>query len=127
MKVLFDTHTLIWFIEGIDKLSLKAKSEIENLNNERFVSTVSLWEIAIKSSRNKLELKKTFKEIIQSILDNDIQIITVQLSHLNVLLTLEHDHGDPFDRLLIAQGIAEGMTILSADQHFGPYPVRVTW
>jgi PIN domain nuclease of toxin-antitoxin system len=86
-----------------------------------------LWEIAIKTSRNKLELKKTFKEIIQSVLDNDIQIITVQLSNLNVLLTLEYHHGDPFDRLLIAQAIAEDMTVLSADQYFEQYPVRVMW
>ena len=127
MKVLLDTHALIWFIEGDSKLSLNAKSEIENLNNERFVSTVSLWEIAIKSSLDKLELKKSFKELNQSIIDNDIQIITVQISHLNTLLTLLHHHGDPFDRLLISQAISENMTIISTDKHFKDYPTGIIW
>lgn len=127
MKVLLDTHALIWFIEGDSKLSLTAKSEIENLNNERFVSTVSLWEIVIKSSRDKLELKKSFKELNQSIVDNDIQIITVQISHLNTLLILQHHHSDPFDRLLISQAISEDLTIISTDKHFKNYPVKVIW
>lgn len=127
MKVLLDTHALIWFIEGDSKLSLTAKSEIENLNNERFVSTVSLWEIVIKSSRDKLELKKSFKDLNQSIIYNDIQIITAQISHLNTLLTLPHHHGDPFDRLLISQAISEDLTIISTDKHFNSYQVKVIW
>jgi PIN domain nuclease of toxin-antitoxin system len=74
MRILLDTHSLIWFAEGINRLSSKAKSEIENLENKRFVSTVSLWEIAIKSSIDKLELKQSFKEIYQFILENDIEL-----------------------------------------------------
>ena len=85
MKVLLDTHTLIWFVEASDRLSPRSIFEIENQANERFVSTVSLWEIVIKSSLNKLELKKTFGEILQLLVDNDIQIITVEISHLNTL------------------------------------------
>jgi PIN domain nuclease of toxin-antitoxin system len=127
MKVLLDTHTLIWFTDGVSKLSLRAKSEIEDLNNERFLSIVSLWEIAIKSSRGKLELKKSFKELNKFIFDNDIQIITVQLDHLMTLLELPHHHGDPFDRLLIAQALTEDLTIISADKEFQAYPVRVSW
>ena len=127
MKILLDTHALIWFVEGTNKLSSKAKAEIENLNNERFVSIASLWEIAIKSSRNKLELKKTFKETIQSVIDNDIRIITIETQHLNTLLMLKYHHGDPFDRLLIAQAITEDLTIISADKEFQAYPVRVKW
>jgi len=102
VKILLDTHILIWFAEGIDKLSIKARAEIESLNNEGFVSTVSLWEIAIKSSLNKIELKKSFGEINNFIVNNNIQLITVEVHHLNTLLTLHQHHGDPFDRLLIA-------------------------
>lgn len=88
MKVLLDTHILIWFAEGIDKLSLKAKSAIEDLDNERFVSIVSLWEIVIKTSLNKIELKQSFKEIRQFLVNNDIGLIPISPNHLNTLLTL---------------------------------------
>ncbi len=64
MKVLLDTPTLIWYAEGVDKLSLKAKSGIEDLKSNKFISIVSQWEIVIKSSLNKIELKQSFKEII---------------------------------------------------------------
>jgi len=127
MKILLDTHALIWFIEGDKKLSLKAKSEIENPRHEIFASTVSLWEIAIKSSRDKLELKKPFEELVESIYNNNIQLITIQVSHLNVLLALPHHHGDPFDRILLSQAISERMAIISTDRHFSSYNVRVTW
>ena len=127
MKILFDTHTLIWFIEGNNKLSSKAKSTIEDLNNKRFVSTISLWEIVIKTSRDKLELKQSFKELNKLIFNNDIEIVTVEIPHLDTLSTLPYFHGDPFDRLLISQAITDDLTIISADRHFKDYPVRVTW
>jgi PIN domain nuclease of toxin-antitoxin system len=127
MKVLLDTHTLIWFTEGSDRLSLRSKIEIEDLANERFISTVSLWEIVIKSSLDKLELKKSFGEILQLVADNDITIITVEVNHLHTLLKFNHHHKDPFDRLLIAQAITEGLTIITTDKHFSDYPVDVLW
>jgi len=67
MNLLLDTHALIWFTEGNDRLSPKAKSEISNSSNNKFLSVASLWEIAIKSSKNKLEIKQSFKEINQFI------------------------------------------------------------
>lgn len=127
MKVLLDTNALIWFAEGNNRLSIKAKSEIEDLDNKRFVSTVSLWEIAIKSSINKLELKKSFKEIYQFSYENDINLITVQVAHLHTLLTLERYHSDPFDRLPISQAITENMAIITVDKQFGVYPISVVW
>lgn len=63
MKVLLDTHTLIWYAEGIKKLSTKARAELENPDNIKFVSVVSLWEIVVKANSNKIEFKQTFKEV----------------------------------------------------------------
>ena len=127
MNLLLDTHALIWFTEGSEKLSPKAGSEISNSFNNKFLSVASLWEIAIKSSKNKLEIKQSFKEINQFILLNNIQIIGIEVNHLNTLLTLPHHHGDPFDRLLISKAISENLTIISADRHFQAYPIEVIW
>ena len=126
MNLLLDTHALIWFTEGIEKLSSKAKSEISNPSNNKLLSVASLWEIAIKSSKNKLEIKQTFKEINQFIALNNIQILGIEINHLSTLLTLPY-HGDPFDRLLISQAITENLSIISADRHFVAYPVQVVW
>jgi PIN domain nuclease of toxin-antitoxin system len=127
MNLLLDTHALIWYTEGSDKLSSKAKFEIDNKFNSKFISIGLLWEVAIKASKNKLEIKQTFEELNHFIFLNGIQILGIEFSHLNILLELPHHHGDPFDRLLIAQAISEKLTIVSADRHFAAYPVEVIW
>ena len=127
MEVLLDTHALIWYAEGNNKLSMKAKAELENSNNLKFVSIASLWEIAIKASLNKIELKKTFKEVIRFLINNNIDLLPIKIEQLNTLLDLPYHHKDPFDRLIIAQAITENITIISVDQQFKPYPVNVIW
>lgn len=127
MELLLDTHALIWFAEGDDKLSPKAKSAIETLSSNRFVSIVSVWEIVIKSNLNKLNFKKSIPDISKFLFDNDIELLSVDLNHLNTLSKLEYYHRDPFDRLLISQALTENLTIISADQHFKFYPVSVVW
>lgn len=127
MNLLLDTHTLIWYTEGSDRLSSIAKSEIRNPANTKFISIASLWEIAIKSSRNKLELKQSFVEVIRFLQVNDMQILDVKIDHLKMLLTLPYNHNDPFDRLIISQAISESMTVISIDKHFSDYDVNVTW
>lgn len=127
MKVLLDTHTLIWFTEGTERLSTKAKSEIDTVSNTKFISIVSLWEIVIKSNNNKLEFKRSMIELNHFLSLNQIQILTITTDHLNTLSSLPFHHKDPFDRLLIAQAISENLTIISADRHFGVYPVQVIW
>lgn len=127
MKVLLDTHTLIWFTEGTERLSTKAKSEIDTVSNTKFISIVSLWEIVIKSSNDKLEFKRSMIELNHFLSLNQIQILTITTDHLNTLSSLPFHHKDPFDRLLIAQAISENLTIISADRHFGVYPVQVIW
>jgi len=127
MNLLLDTHALIWFTEGSDKLSSKAKQEISKSSNSKFISIVSLWEIAIKVSKNKLEIKQTFQELNRFLFLNSIQVLGIEFNHLNSLLDLPQHHGDPFDRLLIAQAVSEKLTIISADRHFTAYSVEVIW
>ena len=127
MGILLDTHAFIWYIEGNERLSLAARSEIINAQNDKFISIASLWEIVIKISKNKLELKQSFSEIIQSLLINNIQILEVRTSHLAALFDLPYHHNDPFDRLIIAQAVVEKLTVISLDQHFQEYDIKLIW
>jgi len=127
MKVLLDTHTLIWFTEGSERLSTKAKSAIGDINNIKFISIVSLWEIVIKSSSNKLEFKQSLIEVNYFLSLNNIQTLTINTDHLNTLSGLPFHHKDPFDRLLIAQAISGKLAVISSDRHFSSYPVEVIW
>ena len=127
MSLLLDTHTLIWFAEGNDRLSAMAKAQIEGRWESNFISIVSLWEIVIKASKTKLEIKKSFIEINQFLSINNIHVLDIKINHLITLFSLPHHHGDPFDRLIISQAISENLTIISADQHFKAYPVSVLW
>lgn len=127
MKLLLDTHALIWYAEGINKLSTKAQVELENPDNIKFVSVVSLWEIVVKANSNKIEFKQTFKEVNRFLINNNINLLSIDISHLITLLNFPHYHKYPFDRLLIAQAITENLTIISANQYFKSYPVKVIW
>jgi len=125
--ILLDTHVLIWFVEGNNRLSAKARYDLDNPLNKRFVSIVSLWEVVIKASLNRLDFVKTANEVTALLEINDIKLLNISLIQLDILSTLPHHHNDPFDRLLIAQAITEDLTIISADRHFDAYPVNVSW
>ncbi len=128
MRVLLDTSAFLWFISGSDRLSAKARNFIADLNNELVLSIASLWEIAIKTSLGKLELFRPFDQLISVQLDkNDIEILPLELNHLSAVITLEFHHRDPFDRLIIAQGITEGLPVITSDSNFTIYPVNIIW
>lgn len=121
MKLLLDTHTLIWLFDGSNKLSELAKGEIENRENSLFVSVVSFWEVAIKISIGKLEMDLSMEDLQKLAWVNGIEVLPVQIEHTFLLRTLSFHHKDPFDRLLFAQAKAEGMNLLSGDEMFDPY------
>lgn len=129
MRFLLDTHTFLWFITANPKLSNQARLIIENSDNIRLLSMASLWEIAIKTSQDKLRLSISFQELFTThIQNNAIQLLPIEPKHLNQLLTLPYHHKDPFDRLLIAQAIIEDIPIISKDQVFKSYEeVNVIW
>jgi PIN domain nuclease of toxin-antitoxin system len=127
MKLLLDTHTFLWFINDNSRLSARAKALLES-DVDLLLSIASLWEIAIKASIGKLTLSQPYHIFLpQQLTDNDIEILPISLSHLNVVATLPFHHRDPFDRLLIAQTIAEQLSIVSVDAMFDAYSVKRLW
>jgi len=127
MDLLLDTHAFIWFISGDTALPQKVVDAIKNVENKCFISIASLWEIAIKSSLKKLELKSDFNRITDQLADNDIEILPITFEHLQRALTLEFHHRDPFDRIIISQGLVERLIIVSKDEHFPSYTDRILW
>lgn len=127
MQLLLDTHALIWFINGDKSLSEKARNLIKNLENECFVSIASVWEIAIKLSLGKLELNCSFNDLSKLLIESEIEILPISFEHINYLLSLEFHHRDPFDRIIISQGIIEKMAIVTKDDNFINYRVKTIW
>ena len=128
MRYLLDTNVLLWFLAGDAKLSGRARVLIEDPNNEKLLSIVSLWEIAIKVRLGKLELDKPFEQVFPETLDfNCIQILDITVDNLVKLTTLPFHHRDPFDRLIIAQGLVEGLPIISVDTIFDAYGINREW
>ena len=128
MKLLLDTHTLLWFIAGSASLSASARALIEDAANEKFVSIVSVWETAIKVSIGKMLLSAPFDVLFPRQLEiNGFELLPVKVEHTSVVTTLPFHHRDPFDRLLIAQAIEEKMTLVSVDAVFDGYGVSRLW
>ena len=124
MRVLLDTNTFLWYIRGDERLSQVALKTIENPNNDVLISTVSLWEMAIKINIGKLKFDFSWSELLKKIAENDFTLLEVFPTHIEPLLNLPLHHRDPFDRLLVAQAMIEGMPILSSDEILGLYPVQ---
>jgi PIN domain nuclease of toxin-antitoxin system len=128
MRLLLDTHVLIWLTEGSSNLSQTAKQAIENEDNSLYLSIASLWEMTIKINLGKLQLGIPLDRIVDDyILPNGIKILPIQLHHLFMLRDLPLHHRDPFDRILISQAQAEELTLISGDRFFRDYPVRILW
>ncbi len=128
MKLLLDTHALLWFILNDTQLSDNARSLMLDPANELLVSPASYWEIAIKISLGKYILGEEFGEFMeQQISENDLTVLPITVKHAAAVATLPFHHRDPFDRLLIAQAMTEQIPVLSRDQVFDKYPVARTW
>jgi PIN domain nuclease of toxin-antitoxin system len=125
MKYLLDTHVLIWFSEDDKHLPVRIKSIIEDDSNEVFVSHATIWEMAIKMSLGKLKLGYSLAELEQVLVKNGIALLPNSFRHYQALLSLPYYHQDPFDRLIIAQTIAEEFTVISHDSRFTAYPVNL--
>jgi PIN domain nuclease of toxin-antitoxin system len=107
MKILLDTHALIWFVDESPELAENARNVISDRNSERLVSIASLWEMAIKLSIGKLELELPFDEFISQHLPPDkVSLMAISIPHLLELISLPFHHRDPFDRLIIAQALS---------------------
>ncbi len=128
MNLLLDTHSFLWFVLDNPQLSSTAADTIEDVDNQSYLSIVSVWEMAIKVSIGKLSFPQPLDVFIPDQLQrNGIQLLPVRLPHALHVATLPFHHRDPFDRLLIAQGLVEPMPIVSADVMFDRYNVIRLW
>lgn len=125
MKLLLDTHVLLWYLEGHTNLSVTQRQLIEDRRNQVAVSAVSLWEMTIKVSIGKLALLDDLATIEETLLQQGIHVLPIQTAHLQRLLSLPFHHRDPFDRLIIAQALTEEMTLVSDDAAFSAYAVSL--
>ncbi|PVE20375.1 PIN domain nuclease [Microvirga sp. KLBC 81] len=121
MRLLLDTHALLWWLAGDSRIESKAQDLITDPANDILVSAVSLWEIVVKVRVGKLEADIT--EIVAAIDAQGFEMLDIHPKHLEELVGLPMHHKDPFEHLLIAQAITEGLTFLSQDKHTSAYPV----
>lgn len=128
MNYLLDTHTFLWFINADSSLSATAQAIIEAGDNVIFLSVASLWEMAIKVSLGKLEVPLPFaKFMLEQMRENNIALHGIQIEHIGLVATLPFHHRDPFDRLIIAQGLTEQIPIIGKDDIFDAYGVQRLW
>jgi PIN domain nuclease of toxin-antitoxin system len=128
MRLLLDTHAFLYFIQGSQNLSETARNLIEDQGNQKLLSIASLWEISIKVSIGKLDVGMAIAELLsREVYGNGFEVLTIQADHLDELTKLVFHHKDPFDRLIIAQALAERMPVVTRDEAFGRYPVSLLW
>ena len=128
MRVVLDTHTFLWFIDGDAALSPYARQLIEDRTNERLLSIASLWEMAIKVGLGKLSLSLPYRHWMgRAIADLNLSILPITVEYADRQAVLPHHHRDPFDRLLIAQSLTDAIPIVTADAQFNSYGIVRIW
>lgn len=128
MRLLLDTHALYWYIEGDPQLSATAGTLIQDASNEILVSPASYWEIAIKVSLGKWKLNRPYEDFIDIALKRyGFQVLPILPSHTARVIGLPFHHRDPFDRLLAAQALTEGISVVSNDSALDAYGIKRLW
>ena len=127
MRYIIDTQVFIWYAVGDKQLS---KSAIDIIESDAlcYVSIASIWEMTIKNSIGKLTFHVPFEALIKEQIElNKYEILPIELAHVFQISNLPFYHKDPFDRILIAQAVAEDIPIISIDSYFRNYPINVIW
>ena len=126
MKAILDTHALLWFARGDQRLPVRIRKLIEQSGPELYVSVASIWEMQIKHDLGKLTLRKPPEDCISSQQStNALEILTIRPDHVYGLAALPRHHNDPFDRMLVAQALADKLTIATVDPAITAYPAQV--
>lgn len=125
MKLLLDTHILLWAAGEPEQLSIQAKELIEDPENQLYFSAASLWEISIKNKLGRADFKVDLPVLRRNLLDNGFEEIVITSAHAIGVDALPNIHKDPFDRMLIAQTVVEGVTLMTADSVVAGYPVAL--
>jgi len=122
MKLLLDTHLLLWAAGQPDRLSPKARKFIDDSANELLFSAASLWEVVIKRGLGRDDFKVDARVLRRGLIDNGYSELPVASDHVVAIDSLPSIHRDPFDRVLIAQATVEGITLLTTDPLVATYP-----
>ena len=121
MRLLLDTHILMWAASGSDLLSARAREMLKSPNTERLFSTVNLWEVAIKSNLGRADFNIDVSNLRGLALHNGYQELPITIDHIVFLASLPRNHKDPFDRMLIAQAKSENLTLMTSDKTVASY------
>jgi len=122
VKLLLDTHLLLWSAGKPERLSTEARALIETLDNELLFSSASLWEVVIKRGLGRVDFKVDARLLRRGLLDNGYSELPIGSEHVVAIENLPAIHKDPFDRILVAQAQVEGITLLTADPALAKYP-----
>jgi PIN domain nuclease of toxin-antitoxin system len=120
LKLLLDTHTMIWALSEPRLLAPQARDAISAEENEVFVSVISPWEIAIKRAKKRLRAPEDLGDAVEA---HQFQLLPVLLRHTKAIGPMPNHHGDPFDRMLVAQATVDGLTLVTSDRALRRYPV----
>jgi PIN domain nuclease of toxin-antitoxin system len=124
VNLLLDSHGLVRFAGDDPRLSRAARDAIMDPNVQVLVSVASLWELSIKSALGRLRLSASPEAMV---LTYGFALLPIEVAHVRRLRTLPAHHGDPFDRMLVAQAVEEGLTLVTADKALHRYPVAWLW
>ena len=125
MKLLLDTHLLLWAAGNPDRLPAAARRLLDDLQNELIFSSASLWEVAIKHGLGRGDFRVDARLLRRGLLDNGYGELPITSEHAVALDSLPSIHKDPFHRILVAQSMVEGITLLTADPLVAQYPAPV--
>jgi PIN domain nuclease of toxin-antitoxin system len=128
MRYLLDTHVFKWLDNESSKISSRAHALMADRNNQLVLSLVSVWEIQIKVQLGKMNLRTQLSAVVEDQQRiNQIELLPVSLEHILFLDNLPLHHRDPFDRILVAQAVSEGLTLITRDSHIEQYNVKIEW
>jgi PIN domain nuclease of toxin-antitoxin system len=126
-RALLDTHALVWWLEGRERLSAAARNILEDGSTSIFVSAASAWELAIKTELGKFRSPELVRNLDRAIQEEGFRELAISIEHASQAGSLRGRHKDPFDRMLIAQARIENLPIVSTDKLFDSYAVQRIW
>jgi PIN domain nuclease of toxin-antitoxin system len=128
VKLLIDTHTLFWSVDDPSKVSAAAMAAMQDPANDRLLSAATIWELAIKVGLGKIALSMPYRQWMETAInDLKLDVLPITVEYADRQSTLPPHHKDPFDRLMIAQALVDGIAVVSADVAFDPYGVTRLW